>query len=157
MEGHEGRRSGASLTMSPAAELLEGHGPPAYGGMGIEGGTKEDHRITEFCCGKHIFSHFLFSVNSMFRVSSTFDDVMHSLSTISCGFRGFLPLKRKVSVPTFSMFRHSWSPSQIHLFNQNLEDLDTLNLDLFYQNESNEQWSYLKDFDTSTGSLDHEN
>ena len=35
----------------------------------------------------------------------------------------------------------------MHLFYQNLEDLDTFNLDLFYQNESNSLGSYLEEFD----------
>ena len=35
----------------------------------------------------------------------------------------------------------------MHLFYQNLEDLDTFDLDLLYQNESNSLGSYLEEFD----------
>ena len=69
------------------------------------------------------FSHFLFSVYSMFRTSSIFDSDLYSLRTVSWSLRDVLSMICEISASTISMFRHSLSPSEIHSFNQNLEDL----------------------------------
>ena len=147
MESHEGECPGANSAMLSAGESSEQYESPADGDIGIVGGTKKDQHMAVYCRSKYIFSQFLFSVNCMFRTSSVFDNDIYSLRTVSWSVRDVLSMRCEVSASTISMFRHSLSPSMIHLFYQNLEDLDMFNLDL-YQNETNTQGSYLKDFGT---------
>ena len=146
LESYEGECPGENSAMLSAAESSERCELPAYGNMEIGGGTKKSDSTTTYCLNLSSFSHFLFSVYSMFRTSSIFDSDLHSLRTVSWSLRDVLSMICEISASTISMFRHSLSPSEIHSFKQNLEDLAMFNLDLFYQNELNTPGSYLKDF-----------
>ena len=106
-----------------------------------------DSREKYWCLSSHASSPSLDFCLSL-KSSSVFDNDIYSLQTVSWSVRDVLSMRCEVSASTISMFRHSLSPSMIYLFYQNLEDLDMFNLDLFYQNESNTQGSYLKDFGT---------
>ena len=146
LESYEGECPGENSAMLSAAESSERCELPAYGNMEIGGGTKKSDSTTIYCLNLSSFSHFLFSVYSMFRTSSIFDSDLYSLRTVSWSLRDVLSMICEISASTISMFRHSLSPSEIHSFKQNLEDLAMFNLDLFYQNELNTPGSYLKDF-----------
>ena len=81
----------------------------------------------------------------MFRNSSRFN--LSCVYHYSWPLRDLNPSKHVTSDPTTQLLRSKLSPPKMHLFYQNLEDLDTFNLDLLYQNESNSLGSYLEEFD----------
>ena len=90
LEGHKGLRTSARMPIRSAAAPLESDTLPAYGKLSVEGRTLGFdsmvvyHQQTKQAVNV-VFSHFLFSAYSQFRVTSTSDydsSFFHSMFAI---------------------------------------------------------------------------
>ena len=123
-------RSAPETSAKPSTESFDLCDPSADDNMERTRGTKESSNVSII---QKYFSHFLFSSNPMFRNSSRFDSSYFSLHLHPLRVGGLqTPMASDHTAP---LLRSRRSPSKIHLFYRNLEDLDSLNLNLLHQNE----------------------
>ena len=133
-------RSAPETSAKPSTESFDLCDPSADDNMERTRGTKESSNVSII---QKYFSHFLFSSNPMFRNSSRFDLSYFSLHLHPLPTGGLHT--QMASDQTAPLLRSKLSPSKIHLFYRNLKNLDSLNLDLFHQDESNTLGNYLKE------------
>ena len=128
LEGHKGLRTSARMPIRSAAAPLESDTLPAYGKLSVEGRTLGFdsmvvyHQQTKQAVNV-VFSHFLFSAYSQFRVTSTSDYDSSFFHSIPPQIRGHEYCSREASESAYPLTGKLQPPSQIHLVKNTSEKM----------------------------------